>query len=173
MNLGARLPQFSEAALTAFQKLGQWISQKAPKKRDEKARTALDNAVAALMQLAVHHPSAIPAGVEPWGVIVGKLPLKNDTEEGKKAHNLLADLVMQQNVAVLGPSHANVGKILSCFAEIHKSETISDKDLDAKIDSIFQKMSQGVLQGLATSFTEKQMLRIQKIVASAAAAPCA
>lgn len=127
----------------------------------------MDNAVAALMQLAVHHPSVVPAGIDPWGVIVDKLPLKKDQEQAKKSHNLLADLVMQENAAVLGPNHAHVGKILPCFAEIHQSERFSVKDLDLKIDTIFQKMPQSVLQGLATSFTEKQMLRIQKIVQAA------
>merc|ERR1712224_149660 len=102
MNLSAPIPSFAELAPTAIQKLSAVLGQKAPKKKDLKAKMALDNAAAALVRLAQHQASSIPAGVDVWGLALSKFPLRDDADEGKKAHKILVDLVMQQHQGALG-----------------------------------------------------------------------
>jgi len=83
INLASPLAAFEEAAPQAFQLLGQIVGGPAPKKRDDKGKVALDNAVSALLALAKEKPGSCPA--EAWQLVVSKLPLKEDEEEAKKS----------------------------------------------------------------------------------------
>merc|ERR1712183_1160331 len=95
------------------------LSKPAPKKRkDDKAKIALDNAVAAMLSLAVNHPAACPP--ETYKLIISKLPLKDDEEEAKKTHKQIADQILAQNAGLLGESSANLPDLLKFLAEIHK-----------------------------------------------------
>lgn len=163
MNLASKIPAFQAAAPLVFNMLGQWLAQKVPKKREEKAKAALDNAVAAMMQLAIHHAAAKPAEVDAWSLVLDKMPLKNDQEEGKKSHKLMVQLLLQENPHLLGPNNCNLGKVLCCMAEIYNSEALSDKELDEQIETVFKKLPDGVLNQYQSNFTEKQVLRIKKM----------
>merc|ERR1711904_537813 len=150
VNLGAEIPEFSEYAPGAYQKLGQWISlKKAPKKKDNRGRAALDNAVAALLRLAVHQPGSCPPGLDAWTMVLSKLPLREDEEEAKKVHKMVAGLILQEHQGILGKDNANLGKLLSILAEVHKVEAICDQDCDAEIANIFRKLPRAVLVQLA------------------------
>ena len=48
------------------------------------------------------------------------MPLRRDEEEGKKVHKNLVNLVLASHEGVLGPNGANLGKLLSIFAEIYE-----------------------------------------------------
>lgn len=163
VNLASKIPEFKQAASTVFKMLGQWLVQKAPKKRDEKARSAVDNAVAAMLQLSVHHGDVKPADVDSWALILDKMPLKSDQEEGKKCHKLIVQLLVQEHQQLLGPDNRNLGKIMSCMAEIHNNEGLSDKELDSQIEQVFKKLPDGVFNQYASCFSEKQQMRIMKI----------
>lgn len=164
MNLAAPIPSFAELAPTAIQKLCAALGQKAPKKKDLRAKMAVDNAAAALVRLAQHQASSIPAGVDVWGMALAKFPLKDDADEGKKTHKILVDLVLQQHPGALGPNTGNLGRLLSIFAELHAVEAISDKECDAGIEKVFKMLPQDVLKGLASNFSEKQMKKIEAIL---------
>lgn len=168
VNLASKIPQFGAAAPTVFKMLAQWLAQKAPKKREEKAKAAVDNAVAAMMQLAFHHHAQKPPEIDAWMMVLDKLPLRNDQEEGKKAHYLVMDLLLKEYQPLLGPNAQNLGKVLGCLAEIYEHEGMSDKELDKRIEETFKKIPDGILQQHATNFSEKQKLRIQKFKTSPA-----
>merc|ERR1712048_1276320 len=127
--------------------LAQILSAKEPKKKDEQAKMARDNAVAALLSLAKCHPAQCPPDVKPWELVVSKLPLQEDYEEACKVHNIVADLVLAQHEGLLGPNAAHLGKILSALAEVYSQEHLCEKETDEKTRNIFQNLPQEMLCG--------------------------
>merc|ERR1712070_850361 len=95
INLASPLAQFDEAAPQAYKLLGQIVGGPAPKKRDDKGKVALDNAVSALLSLAKEKPSLCPAEIPAWQLVVSKLPLVDDQDEAKKVHKAVCDLLLQ------------------------------------------------------------------------------
>jgi len=164
INLAAPLDSFSEAAPEAFRKLAQIVSSPPPKKRDEKAKVAFDNAVAALLMLAKERSSLCPPEVQAWQLVIGKLPLKEDEDEAKKMHKIVADLVLAQDAGVLGTNGAHLGKLLSALAEVYQQEDICEKETDAKILSIFTLLPRENLTQLAGNFSEKQQKKIERML---------
>merc|ERR1719159_345623 len=86
VNLASPIGPFSEAAPEAFRRLAKVVSQPAPKKRDEKAKVATENAVAALLELAIHKGNLCPPEINAFAMALEKMPLKADEEEAKKVH---------------------------------------------------------------------------------------
>lgn len=166
INLAAEVPQFSEASPEAYNLIFNQVEGKMPKKKDENAMIAIDNAVAALLSLGVHKKQQCPPGKDPFAVVLSKLPLKYDREEALKVHTKIVDLLMKQDEGLLGAGMSNLGKILSLLAEIHKDELKSDDDLDTKITQVFKSITPDVLRQNASCFSEKQQKRIEKIVSS-------
>jgi len=166
INLAASIPSFSQAAPDAFRKLAVLLAKKPPKKREEKARVALDNAVAALLMLTKEHGGLCPADINAWQIIVSKLPLQEDEEEARKVHATVADLVMAQHPGLLGPDAVHLGKILGCLAEAYRSESLSEKETDEKILNIFKMIPPERLAALAGDITEKQKMKIEHMLRS-------
>jgi hypothetical protein len=166
VNLAAGIPAFAEAAPDAFRKLATLVTGPAPKKRDPSAKVAMDNVVAALLSLGLQQPGQCPGDINALSLAVNKLPLREDTEEAQKVHAKVVDLVIAQHAGLLGPKQENVGKILSVLAEVYKQDDISKKEIDEKIKSVFKQMPPAALQNFASSFSEKQQKRIEKIMAS-------
>jgi hypothetical protein len=164
VNLAAAIPAFAEAAPQAFRSIAQIISSKPPKKRDDKANMALDNAVAAMFSLGRSMSAQCPPEINPFAMFISKLPLKTDLEEAKKVHLLVCQNVMQQHGGLLGASQENVGKILSVLAEIHKQEDVSNDEIDELIVQIFKALPPATLAQMASNFTEKQQKRIEKML---------
>jgi hypothetical protein len=164
VNLGAQIPQFAEAAPDAFRKVAQLVSGPAPKKRDNKGRVALDNAVAALISLARHQGPHCPAEVNAWSMALQKLPLQADEDEAKKVHKIAVELLMEQHPGFLGASGENLGKILSTLAEVYKSEQISEKAIDEKILQVFRSINTDKLRELVPNFSDKQQKKIEKML---------
>jgi len=166
INLASPIAAFAEAAPQAFRGLAQIVGGPAPKKRDEKAKVAFDNAVAALLGLAKNKAAQCPPEIQAFQLVVAKLPLKDDEEEARKVHKLVCDMVLGQHEGLLGAGAAHLGKIMSALAEIHKSETLSEKETDEKITQIFKSLPQDRLMQLAANFTEKQQKKIEKLLTS-------
>jgi hypothetical protein len=166
VNLASHVPQFAEAAPEAFKRIAQIVGGKQPKKRDEEARNAMDNAIAALFALARNMPQQCPPDVNAFGLFLSRLPMRADVEEAKKVHKLLADLLQQQHAGLIGANQENLGRMLSILAEIHQQEDISNDELDAQILQIFKALPMDVIQKNAACFTEKQQKRIEKMLTS-------
>jgi len=166
INLAAPLAKFAEAAPDAFRRIAQHVGGAKAKKRDDKAKVAMDNAVAALLSLAKEKGQLCPPEINAWDMVLSKLPLKDDEEEAKKVHEKIVDLVMAQNQGLLGANNANLGKVLSILAEIYKQENIISKENDVKILNVFKMLPQNILQGAAASFTQKQQKKIEKMLTS-------
>mmetsp|Transcript_46029 Transcript_46029/g.82878 ORF Transcript_46029/g.82878 Transcript_46029/m.82878 type:complete len:1117 (+) Transcript_46029:122-3472(+) len=166
VNLAAPVPAFQEAAPEAFKRLAQVLSGPKPKKSEEKAKIAMDNAVAALLSLAKEKPSLCPPEVQAWELVLSKLPIKDDEDEAKKVHEKMIELVLNQNQGLLGAGNKNLGKVLSILAEIYKQENILKKENDEKIHQIFKMLPQNIIAGAAGSFTEKQQRKIEKMLSS-------
>merc|ERR1711865_317702 len=168
-NLSAPLPDFGEAAPQAFKTLAQLVSAPAPKKRNERQKIAVENAVAALLMLAryqaVHCPPEIPA----WQLVVSKLPLKEDNAEARVVHEAIVDLVAEQHAGLLGKDNAHLAKVLSCLAEVYDQEEMSTKAIDAKILKVFQALPRENIMAVGQGFTEKQQKRVERMLAGAVA----
>jgi len=167
VNLAAPLDSFSQAAGEAFRRLAQVVGGPSPKKSQERAKVALDNATSALLALTVGKGQFCPPEIKPWKMIVGRLPIKEDEEEAKKVHDQLAGLVMQEHPGLMEDGGAHLGKVLSALAEVYKQEEYSTKDGDQKILQIFRKIPRDMLVKLAPSFSEKQQKKIEKMLTEA------
>jgi hypothetical protein len=164
INLASAIPAFQEAAPDAFRRIAAIVGGKAPKKRDEKAVMAMDNAIAALFALARNMTAACPPEVNAFGMVISQLPIKADYEEAKKVHLLVCQLLMQQHGGLLGANQEHLGKILSVLAEIHKQEDTSNEEIDGLILQVFQTLPRDMLGKLSGNFTEKQQKRIEKML---------
>jgi len=171
VGLAAPLASFDEAAPEAYRKLARVVGAPAPKKKDVFARSAVDNAVSALVSLAREKPALCPAEVDAWALVVGKLPLREDDDEAKKVHEAVADLVLQQHAGLLkGGDEARLGKIFSALAEVRGNRELCTETADTKIAQIFKLIPPAMLQAVAGSFTEKQQKKIENLLSAAAAA---
>lgn len=169
VNLAAPLPDFGEASPETFKLLANIVTAPAPKKRDERAKIAIENAVAALLMLARHQGAHCPPEIPAWLLVVQKLPLKEDDAEAKVVHGVIVDLVIEQHAGLLGNDNAHLGKILSSLAEVYKQEDVCSKETDEKILRIFQLLPQSVLSQVASSFTEKQQKRVESMLSKSGA----
>jgi hypothetical protein len=162
INLASPLEAFNEAAPQAYKLLGQIVGGPAPKKRDDKGKVALDNAVSALLALAKEKPTLCPAEIPAWQLVVSKLPLKEDEEEAKKVHKLVCDLLLAEHAGLLGGG-SHVGPILSALAEVYKQENLCEPETDTKILQIFNGLKAN-LGTWAASFSEKQQKKVEKML---------
>lgn len=165
VNLASKIPAFQQYATDAATKLAQIVSAPQPKKRrEEKAKIAFDNAVAALLALALHQSAQ--CGAEAFSLVISKLPLKDDEEEAKKVHTIIVDAMLANHAGVIGANNANLGGLMKVLAEIYKQESICDKETDTKIVQIFKGLQSSQLTALAAGFSEKQQKKIERIVMS-------
>ncbi|CAE7672178.1 sal3, partial [Symbiodinium pilosum] len=81
VNLAAPLAKFAEATPEAFKRLAVVVGKPKPKKRDEKAKVAMDNAVAAMLSLLKDKGQLCPPDIQAWDLVLAKLPLRDDCEE--------------------------------------------------------------------------------------------
>jgi len=164
INLAAFIPQFEEAAPDAFRRLATVVGGPAPKKREDSAKVAMDNAVAALFTLGFEKPNSCPQEVNVFGIALQRMPLKDDWEEAKKVHEKLVKNLMAQHPGLLGNNQANLGKILSILIEVYKHDNTSKKEIDDAILQVFKNLPAQVLQANAANFTEKQQKKIEKLM---------
>mmetsp|Transcript_4884 Transcript_4884/g.15357 ORF Transcript_4884/g.15357 Transcript_4884/m.15357 type:complete len:1114 (-) Transcript_4884:70-3411(-) len=170
VNLAAPLDRFAEAAGAAFRRLAQIVGGPAPKRSQQRAKVALDNATSALLALAVAKSSLCPPEIKPWQLITARLPIKDDDEEAKKVHEQLTMLIMQEHPGLLEDGGAYLGKVLSALAEVYKQEEYCTKETDQKILQIFSRLPRENLVKLGGSFTEKQQKKIEKMLTTDAKA---
>jgi hypothetical protein len=164
INLASKVPSFATAAPEAFNLIGAIVAGKAAKKREHDAKCAVDNAVAALFALAMNCAAQCPPNLDAYGVALSKMPLRSDCEEALKLHKLLVERFCAQDAALIGANNKNFGKILSIMAEVHKEEDISDREIDALITNTFKALNPAQIAQCASSFSEKQQKRIEKIM---------
>lgn len=164
INLAAPLASFAEAAPEAFRRLAKVVGKVRPKKRDKKGKGAYDNAVAALLSLAKEQGAQCPADIEPWSLVLSRLPLREDEEEAVKTHQKVAQLVLEQHQGLLGADGANLGVVLSFLAEIYHVDGLCNQETEANILSVFKQLPREVLQRLAPNFNEKQQKKVEKML---------
>jgi len=169
--LAAPLASFDEAAPEAYRKLARVVSAPAPTKTDHSGRAAVDNAVSALVSLGREKPTLCPPEVDVWGLVVSKLPLREDDDEAQKVHEAIADMMLQQHAGLLkGGEEDRLGRILSALAEVRGNDELCTESADAKIAQIFKLISPSMLQAVAGRLTEKQQRKIENLLSAAAAA---
>lgn len=166
VNMASKVASFADVAPKAFETLAQVLNGPKPKKKDDKAKVARDNAVAATLALATACPGQCPAGVDPWLLILLRLPMRDDVEEAKKTHAAFVDLVLAQHQGLLGAGGVNLGQVLSVLAEMHRVESICTKETDEKIKNVFKHVPTQNLQACASKFSEKQQRKIEKMLAA-------
>jgi len=141
VNLAAPLPRFAEAAPESFKRLAQVITtaKVGRGRRNEKARIALDNAVAAMVTLAIDKAAQCPAEVNAWAIILSQLPMREDEDEAKKVHAKIVDLMAAEHVGLLGAKahlaipvvalgHLNLGLVLLVLDDLHTGTGLEHGD---------------------------------------------
>merc|ERR1712232_549231 len=128
INLASEIPQFAEAAPQSFKNVAALLSGKPPKKKDDQGWVAQDNAVAALLALSINQSQSCPPQVQPWDLILSKLPLEADWDEAKKVNKIIVDNVMAQNAGMLGPNASRLVFNVTAPAEIYTSEEYCEKE---------------------------------------------
>merc|ERR1712110_145554 len=108
--------------------------------------------------------------MDAWKLVVDKLPIKEDEEEAPVVHEIIAQNVIQQNAAMLGPNQARLPQILGALSEIYKNEDLSKTETDTMIFQIFTRIPQDKLLTMASSFSEKQQKKIEHMLTSNAVA---
>merc|ERR1719387_1774375 len=116
-----------------------------------------------MLNLAKEQQACCPPELQAWPLVVKNLPLREDEEEAKKVHAVLADLVLADHAGLLGPERSHLGKVLSFLAEVYHVEPICSKITEEKIQRIFKMIPPAHLQAVAGSLTEKQQKKIEKI----------
>jgi len=161
VSLAATLTEFAEHAQTAYDKIRIVVSdqKKFHKKHDDSTREAMDNMVAAMIQLAVHQN--VPN--EAWQYIFKKLPLRDDLGEAEKVHAELLKYVRAQNPRVLGPNQENLGKLVGVFSEVYNSEGSND-ELNRDIRTVFAQIPKETFNNLEQEFSQKQVKKIQRVL---------
>jgi hypothetical protein len=103
---------------TALAKLSAIIN--APDARDDDNECATDNAISALGSVVAYHADSIDNKAVPTAWLAA-LPVKGDTVEAQKQHELLAKLVAAQDQRILGEGNSNLPKIVSVFVQVRRA----------------------------------------------------
>jgi len=119
-----------------------------------------------MLSLAKEKPNQCPAEVNAWQLVVSKLPLNEDDDEGKKVHQTIVDLLLAQHQGLLGPNQVHLTKILSALAEVHNQQNLSTKETDSKIVQVFKMIPREELLKHQSGFTEKQQKKIEKMIST-------
>mmetsp|Transcript_62529 Transcript_62529/g.167479 ORF Transcript_62529/g.167479 Transcript_62529/m.167479 type:complete len:1100 (+) Transcript_62529:67-3366(+) len=167
----ARRPEFAELAPKGFQALvgvvqetrGGKIKKTGMDRREWDS--ACDNALAALLELLVHHQASLQAD-EGWKIFVDALPLRVDEEEAVRVHKQVLHLMQSRHEKLLGPQNGNLVQLVRSFASCYTTERLDDEGRELVNKMMCQIPEQWFSQH-ASEFNEKQQKRIQKIVSKA------
>merc|ERR1712137_471201 len=123
---------------------------------------------------AINLAASIPAFAELAGKAAENLAMilsapapkkrREDEEEAKKVHKLIVQQMLSQNQGLLGANNAHLADLLKILAEVHKQENISEKETDEGIAQVFKGLPRELLTQHASSFSEKQQKKIERIV---------
>mmetsp|Transcript_100706 Transcript_100706/g.324981 ORF Transcript_100706/g.324981 Transcript_100706/m.324981 type:complete len:1112 (-) Transcript_100706:196-3531(-) len=161
--LAAQAAAFGQQYATrAYVALGTSLQSFKVKKNDEDAQRAADNVVAALVQLCLSHPSACPDLDGCWQAAFAKMPLKVDTEEGRKLHRKLFLEAQKPGGGNLG-SVARVAQVLGYLAEIYGRSEHCDEELQRDICKAFCSLPQATLESLKAQLSAKQRKKVERI----------
>ena len=109
-----------------------------PEARNEDNILATENAVGALGKFLEFHPECMDptAGT----LFVQNLPLTEDDEEARVVHPQLVRLVSANDTRILGPSNANLAKIMEVLVKVlgHGEKLISAEDAPAAVALVKQ-----------------------------------
>jgi hypothetical protein len=136
------------------------------KKRNAQAKAndrAADNALSALLQIAIHHSKNLPDVQAVWTYLLERLPLREDDEESIKVNREVVNLVMKEDGSCLGPNRVNLPKLMAFCAEAWDVK-LSDQETRDDIVKLFKAVPENIISGFAQMFSEKQKKRINKIM---------
>eukprot|EP01066_Platyproteum_vivax_P019442 Platyproteum_vivax@DN7658_c0_g1_i8.p1 len=158
----SKLPAFDQYAQNACVALVQTIEGTDSKQK--KYRSATDNCLSALHFLLLQHKAAVGAAAPPAvELLLKRLPLTHDTEEGLKVNSSLMQVVRSEDPLFLGLSNCNVPAIVGIFALVYKQSGITTTELDDTILQLVSSMGEERVKGMAESFNSKQKERLNKM----------
>ncbi|KAF8822042.1 HEAT repeat-containing protein [Cardiosporidium cionae] len=123
---------------------------------------AADNAIAALGDCVRLHFMTVEDGMKYLNAWLEYLPLKEDEEEGVRVHGDLMELVMKNDVTVLGEENRNLQRIVEIFVEIYCTD-FSESTLDEKIRVLFQQLGESRISSLLPHLSKKQKKQFERI----------
>jgi hypothetical protein len=162
--LAARVPAFgAQYGSVAYKSVTSALQKFKAKKSDEEAQRAIDNTVAALVQLMLAHPSVCPNLDSCCQLAFTKLPFKVDFEEGQNIHRRLFSEAQKLSGGSLG-SMARVAQVLGYLCEIYGRSEQCDDELQHDMAKAFASLPQETLQSLVAQFSAKQQVKAQRIL---------
>ena len=112
-----------------------------PQARSDEHQSATDNAAASLGKMAQFQPQPAKGGAEDvfdiFASWLAYLPLRGDVQESVVVNRQLAQLVESNHAPLLGPSNANLPRIMSIFAEVLETQLV-DEETVARIQGIMR-----------------------------------
>lgn len=134
------------------------------KKSDKMVQMAADNALSALVEILLQHPTGeAPTQAQLWATWVAGLPCLEDEDEGVRNHGILLRLVQEQRLDVVGAGNANLPKILSIFVDVYRTGMVDDFT-SFKMGKLLVSLGQPVLEKYAESLSVKQRKKLVRIV---------
>merc|ERR1712217_658973 len=122
VSLAAADPAFSSFAQATATNLVQVITEarsRAKKKSEKPAQACADNALSALVEILRCHQQAVgQSEAQLWNVWLQGLPCQEDSDEGKKNHKILLELIQLQKREVVGDGGANLPQVLSILVDV-------------------------------------------------------
>eukprot|EP00397_Hematodinium_sp_SG-2012_P000233 GEMP01000233.1.p2 GENE.GEMP01000233.1~~GEMP01000233.1.p2 ORF type:complete len:1094 (-),score=272.50 GEMP01000233.1:699-3980(-) len=161
INHASSIPEFAQYVGPAVERMVKVLREekKFPKKHEDMTKEAVDNMVAALLQICLNQNVA-PGTLE---LVYSKLPLRADTTEGEKVHAQLLKLLKAENPKVLGANNEHFGTLIGKFSEVYGSEGSSD-ELNMDIRTTFAQIPKEALAQMEKSFSTKQVKKIQRVL---------
>ena len=155
VNVASRIPEFSNFAANAAQRLAAVLRTQKSKKH----ALATDNAAAALGWIIEKQTAALGAGInDAVSLWLDHLPLTEDEEEGKTTHAQLLRLVAQGQLI----QGANSVKALKVFAGCWKKDNCDENTADG-IVALFRQLGKDVVAREAAKFSQKEKSQIARI----------
>ena len=159
VNVGSRIPEFSNVAQQAVQRLLMTIEQ--PNARSKNNLMATENAVAALGHVCEKHEAALGANAARcWELWISRLPIKEDEEEGQTTHAQLLRLLQAQHPALLGNSMA---KVLHVLVQVYKRNSCTD-ETSSGIAKLLASIPEGNIVPVLQQFPDKDRKKAVRIV---------
>mmetsp|Transcript_86459 Transcript_86459/g.186951 ORF Transcript_86459/g.186951 Transcript_86459/m.186951 type:complete len:1456 (-) Transcript_86459:31-4398(-) len=166
----ARQPIFSQVAPVAAQQLAKVLQKHGERHRRRRAQTkdakevalSVDAAIRALGMICEHQEQNVGGdSTQAWRLWLSNMPLRQDEDEGAKAHAQLLELVVRNHPVITAPEQ--LPSVLGIFADIYKTR-FSNGVLDKELAAAVARAGSGSVTRFAEGLPERQKKKVEQMM---------
>lgn len=166
----ARQPIFSQVAPVAAQQLAKVLQKHGERHRRRRAQTkdakevalSVDSAIRALGMICEHQEQNVGGdSTQAWRLWLSNMPLRQDEDEGAKAHAQLLELVVRNHPVITAPEQ--LPSVLGIFADIYKTR-FSNGVLDKELAAAVARAGSGSVTRFAEGLPERQKKKVEQMM---------